>query len=265
VVIVGERGSGCSLAARCVHDLSSRSAGPFVTLDLAGLGPDAVEHRLLISGGGLSRADDAEGGSLVLDHVGGISPDVWKTAVSILADRSGVPPRMMLIANPDSDRQGERSWLAGLSGEQVTVPPLRQRGGDIPLLLNAMVDDCAAEGGPVALTNAAVAALAGYDWPGNVVELKNEIRRALAAAGPDSVIDIEHLSEPVSADRQDSPGPVAELDRLSELSLAEARSRFEAWMIRKALAATSGNQTEAAQRLGMSRAGLFKKIRKLDL
>jgi DNA-binding NtrC family response regulator len=115
------------------------------------------------------------------------------------------------------------------------------------------------------LTNAAVAALAGYDWPGNVAELKNEIRRALAAAGPDSVIDVEHLSEPVRVHRQGSPGLATEIDRLSELSLAEARSRFEAWMIRSALASTSGNQTEAAQRLGMSRAGLFKKIRKLDL
>jgi two-component system NtrC family response regulator len=263
IVIFGERGAGTSLVSRWVHDLSPRSSSPFVVIDLDGASASLIEKRLLTTGEVLSGADHAEGGTVVLDHVADLPPDTWDTILGAVADSSGQAPRMTLILNQDyAPGDGE-----SLTGSIVSVPGLKQRRGDIPILVSNLLR---AEGGvgttrPVAFTRAVMKAMSAYDWPGNVVELQLEVRKAVAAASPGHLVEIEHLSRALAAAGKGDDAPDLDLEGLVELELAEARNEFEAWLVRRVLAASGGSQTEAARRLGLSRAGLFKKMRKLDI
>jgi hypothetical protein len=266
VVITGERGSGCSLVARCIHDLSSRAAAPFVVVDLKGASIDAIENRLLIAGEAIAGADEAEGGTLVLDHLPDFSPDFLKTVFGVVADRSSEVPRLMLIRNLDDPGETE-SVGEDSDGDHVVVPALRSRNADVLALVSAWSRD--GDGGSgraheVSFTNAALELLLTYGWPGNVAELWEEVRKAVAAAA-DGLVDVEHLSDEVRLQQGNDRVPQLDLEDLVDGELAQARNAFESWMIRRALAATDGSQTKAAGRLGLSRAGLFKKIRKLGL
>ena len=263
VVIFGEQGSGTSLVSRCIHDLSKRSSSPFVVIDLEGASAALIEKRLLISGEVLTGADHAEGGTVVLDHVADLPPESWDAILGAVGDRSGQAPRLTLILNQDF-APGDG---ASLTGSIVSVPSLKQRRGDIPILINTILR---ADGGfgtahSVAFTRAALKTLVAFDWPGNIVQLQSEIRRSAAAAQPGHLVEVEHLSRALIAGAKGDDIPEFDPEALVELELAEARNEFEAWLVRRVLAASGGSQTEAARRLGLSRAGLFKKMRKLDI
>lgn len=261
VVIVGERGAGCSLAASCVRELSDRADGPCEVVDLVGEGADAIERRLLISSEIQARIDDAGGGTLILDHVGAIRPEVWRTFLQVLGDRSGPIPRTIMIVNV----RGGAGLPDELDGRSITVPALRERREDIPVLVHTLAAAGAPGAGGPAVTREALEALINAPWPGNVAELRVELDRALAAAGERGIVGVEQLSDGVrrvGSRAGSSPPTAAQLDGLT---LAEARDVFETWMIRRVIDAADGNQTIAAERLGMSRAGLFKKIRKLGI
>jgi len=267
VVVVGERGSGLSLAARAVHDLSVRGAAPFVAVDLNGLDPDAIENRLLIAGEALIAADNAEGGTLVLDRVSEMPVKTWQTILGVLADRSVDVPRLALVLNADPSAEDTEKMVAGLNGHRVSVPSLRQRRDDIPILVCAFAfgNGGFGPGRPVSFTRAALNGLCNYRWPGNVVELRAEITKAIATAHPGTVVDVEHLSAGVRTPSAADGVPSIDLEDIVDIELASARAVFEEWMVRRALQASGGKQTRAAERLGLSRAGLFKKMKKLGL
>jgi two-component system response regulator HupR/HoxA len=263
VVIFGEQGSGTSLVSRCIHDLSRRSSSPFVVIDLEGASVALIEKRLLISGEILTGADHAEGGTVVLDHVANLPPETWDAILGAVAERSGQAPRLTLILNQDF-APGDGGSLAG---SIVSVPSLKQRRGDIPILINTILmgDGGFGSARAVGFTRAALKALVSFDWPGNVVQLQAEIRRSAAAVQPGRLVDVEHLSRTLKTGSKGGRNTEFDPEALVELELAEARNEFEAWLVGRVLAASGGSQTEAARRLGLSRAGLFKKMRKLDI
>jgi transcriptional regulator with AAA-type ATPase domain len=266
VTVVGERGSGCSLAARAVHDLSVRASAPFVVVDLEGLDPDAIENRLLVDGEALAAADNAEGGTLVLDRVSDMSAEIWETTLGVLADRSAAVPRLVLILNPEGGSELDQHG-ATLRGKRVSVPSLRDRLDDLPILISVFTVDNGGLGAgrPISFSRPALDVLGGYRWPGNIAELRCEVGRAVTAAHPGHVVEVEHLSDTVRNPRGGDAVAALDLEVLAGSKLAEARNEFETWLVRRALDASGGRQTKAAERLGLSRAGLFKKMKKLGL
>ncbi|MCU0304472.1 MAG: FHA domain-containing protein [Thermoanaerobaculales bacterium] len=267
VVVVGERGAGCSVAARGVHDLSALASRRWVVIDLDRLSPASIEHRLLVVGEVLAAADQAEGGTVVLDHVAEMPVALWHRLLGELADRSTEVPRVTLILNQAADGEGADRAAAVAEGGPVRVPSLRRRIEDLPILIDAFARRSA---GPeaadrVAFSAAALRAMGGYSWPGNLVELRDEVGRAIAGAGAGRPVEVEHLSARLRGTTDAAAGGAPDLESLIGGGLAEAREGFEALMIRRVLGDCAGNQAEAARRLGLSRAGLFKKMRKLGL
>ena len=114
-------------------------------------------------------------------------------------------------------------------------------------------------------TVAALEALASYQWPGNVGELRAEVLRLMTRAASDLVVGVGDLSPHIREGLIALDAPPPDLGELAQVSLAEGREAFETWRIQRALVESGWNQSAAAQRLGLSRAGLFKKMRKLGL
>jgi DNA-binding NtrC family response regulator len=138
----------------------------------------------------------------------------------------------------------------------VRVPALRERSSDVPLLVRWFIDHHA-NGRQLRISKAALDALSAYSWPGNVRQLENEIRRALVLA--DEVIDPEHLS-PEVLNRSGT-----EAARPDGLNVRLRVDALEVELVRAALARTEGNQTRAAELLGLSRFGLQKMMRRLQI
>jgi transcriptional regulator with PAS, ATPase and Fis domain len=138
----------------------------------------------------------------------------------------------------------------------IRVPPLRERQGDIPLLVRHFVNTYAA-GRKVELSRAALDALCNFRWPGNVRQLENEMRRALVLA--DGMILPEHLNPEITE------RALSELGRPDGLNMRERIDALEVELVRAALRRTSGNQTRAAELLGLSRFGLQKMMKRLAI
>jgi len=137
----------------------------------------------------------------------------------------------------------------------VRVPPLRERFGDVSLLVQHFLRTHAA-GRKVAIDRHAMDALVAYPWPGNVRQLENEVRRALVLS--DDAITLEHLSRDVAQAAR--PGRAE-----GELDLRGRVDALEAELVRAALRRTDGNQTRAAELLGLSRFGLQKMMKRLEI
>jgi transcriptional regulator with PAS, ATPase and Fis domain len=137
----------------------------------------------------------------------------------------------------------------------VRVPPLRERFGDVSLLVNHFLE-LHASGRKVTLERAALDALTSFAWPGNVRQLENEVRRALVLA--DDTIRLEHLSRDIA--QASRPGRAE-----GEFDLRGRVDELEADLVRAALRRTDGNQTRAAELLGLSRFGLQKMIKRLEI
>jgi DNA-binding NtrC family response regulator len=144
---------------------------------------------------------------------------------------------------------------------RLTLPPLRERGDDVPLLVAAFLQRHAeAEGTtPKRVEPAAMARLAAHRWPGNVRELENEILRAAAFSG--DTITVADLSPQVAAGGEEVGARAGE----DSLLLRPRVERLERGLIREALAGSGGNQTRAAEALGLSRFGLQKKLRRYGI
>lgn len=265
VVLIGERGCGSSMLARAIHDLAVGSAAPFVVVDLEGLDPEDAGDRLLVGDDAAATIRRAAGGTLVLDRAVGVSADSWQALLAKLGDKGGGDARLTLVLNVGDDHEPGPDPIP--EGCTIRLPSLRERREDVPILVAAFAAESVepAGGRAVAFSPEALELLARHQWPGNVAELRAEIDRALAAAHPDRTVEAEHLSDEIRGASETDAASGLDLDALAGLELAEARNAFEEWLIRRTLAATNGNQTDAADRLGLSRAGLFKKMRKLGL
>jgi two-component system response regulator AtoC len=286
VLLLGETGVGKELAAETVHRLSRRAARPFVRLNCAALPESLLESELFgYERGAFTGADrtkpglleGADKGTVFLDEIGELPLPTQAKLLRVLESREvmrlgSVAPRQVDVrfiaaTNRDLGEQVgagafRKDLLYRLSGMPVHLPPLRERREEIePLALRFCAEASAQLGRPPKpITPAALRALQEHSWPGNVRELRNVMERAvlLSEAGP---INVEHLAleasmggPPASVTHPSMQAPSADLD------LRKAMSEFERSQIERALEQAGGNQTRAAELLGISRRALVSKL-----
>ncbi len=276
VLLTGETGTGKELLARWIHRESPRRRGPFVTIDCGAI-PESLACAELFgheegafsgaSGARVGYFEAASGGTLFLDEVGELSPGTQTRLLRALETREvrrvgstrPIPVDVRLVAATHRDLDGavrrgafRADLLYRLDVVRLEVPPLRARAGDLDALTDALLDELSG-GRSITITESARARLRAHHWPGNVRELRNVLERALSLDGR-AVITERSLVGLES----DAPavGARALEDRVGEL---ERRA------LREALDACGGNQTRAAQRLGLTRRALIYRLRKYGL
>jgi transcriptional regulator with AAA-type ATPase domain/tetratricopeptide (TPR) repeat protein len=279
VLIEGESGSGKELAARAIHRLSARSHRRFCAINCAAISDELVEAELFghtrgaFTGASAERAglfEEADGGSLFLDEIGELSTRAQAKLLRVLQDgevrRVGenFPRRVDVRLIAATNRRLEQEVAAGrfradlrfrLDVIRISVPPLRDRVADIPLLAAHFWHDAAARvGSRATLGPETLAALSRYDWPGNVRELQNAIAWIAVHAPRRGRIGTSLL-----------PSQLAAAAPLSTGSFEAAREDFERRFVRAALAQAGGHRTRTAEALGVSRQGLAKILRRLGL
>ena len=282
VLITGESGTGKSLIARSIHDLSDRRSLPFVVVapgDLQGMdGPSAV----------LSRA---KGGSILFDEVGDMDHDSQARIVRMLDTLGEHAPRIMATSQADLMSRMEagefrEDLFYRLSGVTINVPSLRERVDDIALLADHFLSRAERDGMPVRhLSQSALDLARAYSWPGNVRQLENAIRRLVVTAAEEEITRTEMES---ILNSQPAMEPLRSGDAGDKLSASVAKhlrryfdlhggvlpppglhqrilKEVETPLIEIALDATGGNQAKCADLLGINRNTLRKKITELDI
>jgi len=289
VLIGGEHGTGKELVARALHAASPRRDRAFVAVNCAAIPEELAESELFGHERGAftgatqarrGRFEEAHGGTLFLDEVGDLSARAQTKLLRVLeaseltrvgGDRTiRLEVRVIAATNRDLEgraRAGEfrEDLYFRLAVIPITVPPLRERPEDIPLLVEHFAARLAHEtarepsarrsGRPRTFTAAALDLLRRHPFPGNVRELRNLVERLLIMT-PAGRIGSEHVRAvlPQPAD----PAPAS-------ARLADRVQGFEKQQIEMALKAAGGNMTEAAARLGLERSHLYKKMRKLGV
>jgi Nif-specific regulatory protein len=286
VLLTGETGTGKELLARAIHTGSTRGAGAFVALNCAAFPDTLLESELFGhakgSFTGADRAKEglmalADGGTLFLDEVGETSVALQAKLLRALQEREvrpvgGTRARRVdvrVIAATNRDLSGEIAhgrfradlyWR--LAVFPICVPPLRDRREDVlELARHFLTHHGAREGRPgCRLSREADERLLAHHWPGNVRELENEILRALALSEPFETIPAERLSERLGQLHEQLPSLVCDSEPLRD-SLA----RFEALCLRRALDRNDGRRAETARNLGLTREGLYTKMKRLGI
>jgi len=286
VVIQGESGTGKELVARALHSNGPRRAQPFVGENCAAIPETLLESTLFgYARGAFTGADHdtrglfeiADGGTLFLDEVGEMSPAMQGKLLRVLqegeirrvgAERTRkVDVRIVAATNQDLARMVEegkfrRDLFFRLNVAGISLPPLRERRDDIPLMVEHFLAKLAARDGrsaPKPIDPAAMARLAAYRWPGNVRELENEVTRADALSG--DRITAADLAPRIGA--ADDAGGIGTEDH-DNLVLKPRVERLERSLVREALGRSGNNQTKAAELLGLSRFGLQKKLKRYN-
>ena len=283
VLIYGESGTGKELVAHAIHSLSPRAAEPFVEVNCAAIPEELIESELFghTKGSFTSAHEDkvgkfqkADGGTLFLDEVGDMSLRTQSKVLRALEEQRFEPVggpgsvqvdvRVVAATNKNLEEEIERGnfredLFYRLNVIPFSVPPLRDRREDIPLLADFFLREFTTAYGrkPKELTSEAYRVLADYHWPGNVRELKNLIER-IVILNPQVRIDSRHI--PLAGTRKPQDRP---LDRFG--SLQEVREAAECDYILKKLEETSGNVTRTAELLGLERSNLYRKMKTLGI
>jgi two-component system nitrogen regulation response regulator NtrX len=289
VLITGESGTGKELVATAIHGLSARRGGPFVRVNSAAIPRELVESEMFgHEPGAFSGATDrrrgrfelAHGGTLFLDEVADLGPEAQAKLLRVLEtgviQRVGgeesirVDVRVVAATNRDLREAAaagsfRQDLLYRLEVVPVHLPPLRERTGDIPLLVSFGLNRIARRQGihPPEFTDDALDALAGeYTWPGNVRELLNIVERT-AILHPGGLVGVDQVREllPGLSSPADSPA-YRDADRRP---LSDRLSDYERVLLAGALDAAGGNVAEAARRLKTDRANLYRRLRRLGL
>jgi serine/threonine-protein kinase PknK len=279
VLIVGESGTGKELVARAMHMNGPRARRSFVSENCASVPETLLESTLFghvkgaFTGASSTRAglfDIADGGSLFLDEIGEMSLAMQAKLLRVLQDGEvravgGERARTVnvrIIAATHRDLEAmvaagkfREDLFYRLNVITLHVPALRERSEDIPLLVEHFVQKHAGSR-TVRVTRPAMNKLGSFSWPGNVRQLENEVRRALVLG--DGCIDVSELSTDVVRG-----GPSA--SRGAGLDLRSRLDALESELVVEALGKTRGNQTRAAQLLGVSRFGLQKMMTRLRI
>jgi DNA-binding NtrC family response regulator len=289
VLIEGESGTGKELAAHAIHNLSRRHNAKFVVVHCAALSPQLLESELFGHEKGaftgaserrIGRFEQANGGTIFLDEVGEIDASTQVKLLRVMSEahafeRVGgnqslrADVRVIAATNKNLETLVQKRKLRDdlfvrLNVVRITMPPLRDRKEDIPLLVRWFLRHFSkANDKPfLDLANDAMTALLSYDWPGNVRELRTAIEHGVVmATGPK--ITLRDLPAGVrQAAGQGLPRGISQApaERGSPLDLRETERK----LILQALAATNGNVTAAAKKLGISRRTLHRKINEIN-
>jgi len=276
VLIQGESGTGKELVAKAIHQLSSRNRAAFVPVHCAALSSTLLESELFGHEKGAftgaaerrkGRFEMADGGSLFLDEIGEIDASVQVKILRALEERTfervggqetvDVDTRLIAATNRDLKKMvAEGAFREDLYYRLyvvvITLPPLRERTGDIPLLLKHYLDEFNRENGRdlEGFSAEALNLLSSYGWPGNVRELRNVVEQAvvLSRGKRIGVKDLPAHIRETGGDGATAPVGQGTLEELEKQAIAQA------------LKAAGGNRTRAAEQLGISRRTLHRKI-----
>jgi DNA-binding NtrC family response regulator len=289
VLITGESGTGKDLVARAIHAGSPRRSSMFLPYNCTSATRELADSQLFGHRRGSftgAVADQpgvlrtAVGGTLFLDEVGDLPLDVQPKLLRFLEQGEVLPVgdtrpqrvdvRVVAATNADLEqRVAEGTFREDLfyrlSVIRIHVPPLRQRREEIPHLSTFFLRDASERLGKpgVQLSAETLDLFDAFGWPGNVRQLRNEVQRAVAMAAPAGVITPDLLS-PVFAASLDSGEPLPRA-RGRRTSLAAAVEDLEREMIGKALERATGNISETARSLGLTRRGLYLKMQRLGI
>ena len=287
VLIFGENGTGKELVARNIHALSLRRSGPFVEVNCAAIPEELIESELFghVRGAFTGAVADrrgkfelAHGGTIFLDEIGDMSLKTQAKVLRVLQEqvmeavggstRIRVDARVLAATNKDlraeirAGRFREDLYFR-LNVVPISVPPLRERRDDIPVLADHFMAMLAREYGRRAkrFEADAVDALQRYAWPGNVRELRNVIERLMIMVPGDRVTSRDLLFLDQAA------GAAVAIDGATEpvMPLHDARDDFERQYILRALAAHHGNISRTAEALGVERSNLYRKMRSFGI
>ena len=279
VLILGESGTGKELVARSIHFSGPRKNRPIVPVDCSALVPTLIESELFgyvkgaFTGAMHNRQglmEVANGGTLFLDEIGDLPVDLQAKLLRALqekeirpvgsTDRVPITVRIIAATNRDLDaavRQGKfrQDLYFRLNVVQIKLPPLRDRKGDIPLLVNSFLEKFSGpDSEPRRVSEDAMVRLMAYDWPGNVRELENAIERAIAlGSGP-----ILHVCDLPSSLQPNSGERLLHNDELLPLEELERRA------ILRALREAGGDKLAAARLLGIGKTTLYRKLKQYD-
>jgi DNA-binding NtrC family response regulator len=286
ILIQGESGVGKELVARALHDNSARAKGPYVAVHCASLPEGLLESELFGHAKGafsgalaarLGRFEAASGGTLLLDEIGEITPVTQTKLLRVLQEREIVRvgenhPRKVdvrVIAATHRDlaamvKRGEfrEDLFYRLRVLPLDVPPLRERREDIPLLASRLLANLAERyrRAELSLAPAAMAAVEGYDWPGNVRHLFNALEYAVVHAEGTTILPRHLPAEVVAGAPAAVAAPLVPGGRLTQYYRATQEQAVERARIQAVLNECGGNRAEAARRLGMSRTTLWKRL-----
>ncbi|MEO9899718.1 nitrogen regulation protein NR(I) [Nisaea sp.] len=310
VMIAGESGTGKELVARALHDYGKRRDGPFVAVNMAAIPRELIESELFGHEKGAftgattrssGRFEQARGGTLFLDEIGDMPIEAQTRLLRVLQEgeyttvggRSAIRVDVRIVAATHRDlrqliRQGmfREDLFYRLNVVPIRLPPLRERKEDIPDLVRHFLALAQREGLPEkSVDGAAMQRLTAYNWPGNIRELENLVKRLVALYSEEVIgsaaIDEELLDSPADADEEASD----KSENLSDAVERHLRAYFGAHgdnlppaglhdrilreverpLIMLSLDATKGNQLKAASMLGLNRNTLRKKIRDLGI
>jgi Nif-specific regulatory protein len=293
VLMLGETGTGKEVLARALHRWSRRAAGPFVAFNCAAVPDTLIESELFghvrgaftgASGDRRGLFEEASGGTIFLDEIGEMPLPMQAKLLRVLQEgevrRVGesrtraVDVRVVSATHRDlptltADGRFRQDLMYRLNAVTVSIPPLRQRKGDLPLLAHHLLGRAATALGKriPGLTREALAALVAHDFPGNIRELDNELLRAVALTPAGSAIRLEALS-PAVAGAAASPMAAAgasEAAAVGRMTLKETVEAVERATLQAALARHDGNLAAAARELGLTRPGFYKVMERLGL
>ncbi len=282
VLVQGESGTGKELVAHAIHRNSSRAERPFVAINCAAMVETLLESELFGHEKGAftgatsqkkGKVEVAEGGTLFLDEIGELAPALQAKLLRVLQEREferlgGTRPiklniRLIAATNrnlPDAVKAGtfRNDLYYRLNVVTLSMPALRERRDDIPLLANFFVAKasrkCNMRTKPLAAET--LACLTGYDWPGNVRELENALERALVLGSTDSILP------------DDLPEAIVEAGAIAPVATDKYHGTIKETkkqLVLQALQQANGNYIEAAKALGMHPNSLLRLIRNLDL
>ncbi|MFZ0304161.1 MAG: sigma-54 dependent transcriptional regulator [Terracidiphilus sp.] len=288
VCIYGETGTGKELVARTLHEKSHRAAGPFVTLNCAAVPAELIESELFGHEKGsftgatqrhTGKFEQAHRGTLFLDEIGDMPASMQAKLLRVLeegeVERIGagkpttVDVRVVVATHRNLEQLVEtgafrRDLYHRVVVFPVELPPLRRRAEDMPALVEHFVRQVSAQNSwkPIAFATAAIDALKGYEWPGNIRELRNVVERLLLLAGEEVTADDVRLALPNS---RSTAKARPKSENLEGEGLAQRVLAFEREQVLAELERHGRNVTQTAKALGLERSHLYKKCQQLGI
>lgn len=282
VLILGENGVGKELVANMIYDMSNRKNNPFIKVHCAALSESLLESELFGHEKGAftnaiktkkGRFELAHGGTLFLDEIGEISQNIQVKLLRVLQDKtfervggeSSITVDVRFIAATNKDLKSEvekgnfrEDLYYRLNVVQLTVPPLRERKDDIPILISMFINQFANENSKTinGITKRARTALYNHNWPGNVRELRNVVESAVVMSKNDT-IDIDDLPPSIKLDGDENS--------MLKIKIPATITEIEREAIIATLKETKGNKSKAADLLQMNRKTLYSKLQEYEI
>jgi two-component system response regulator HydG len=288
VMLTGESGTGKEVFARAIHVASARSSNRFVAVNCGAMPSELIESELFghVKGAFSGAMKDkkglfmeADGGTILLDEITELDPELQVKINRVIQEREirrvgdtrdvSVDVRIIAASNRDLLEAVEEGYFREdlyyrLNVFPIPLPPLREREGDIPLLVGHFLSRLADGEEPYSVDAGAMETLINYHWPGNVRQLQNAVERAVVLA-EDRQITAD-LFNFIRGDANDMRTEVGELANLEyREAMDRASERFQRRYLTELLKRTGGNVTRAAEKAGIERESFHRLMRKVDV